>query len=258
MEEASHVEIDCATVSSNETNAGCDLQIKSVNGQRTASHYLHQMKHQRAEAMEKLREAIAQIGSGDLEAFIDYILRQIRRITATVSVPGNIRPGEPGSDLLQWTLRRVTCRCNGIITNDPRIVQQVIVLTRRHAYIFLLVMKKLEERISLSAIATLNLSVATASQPQKPLYRFRLTCSWNFMGALLRVMSDRNFVENLNVSELCRRMTNSFCTTRKDSMSARALRKGFDNPTPQILEQLLEELKICVKYVEKFIQRQRL
>jgi uncharacterized protein YcgL (UPF0745 family) len=78
-----------------------------------------------------------------------------------------------------------------------------------------------------------------------------------FLGALLRVLCDRDIVEDPNVAELCRRMSHFLYTGRQENISPHSLRNSFDDPKPEVLVKLLEELKLCEKYTEKFIDRQR-
>jgi hypothetical protein len=99
---------------------------------------------------------------------------------------------------------------------------------------------------------------SSGSNMQRSAPRFKFTRTVAFLGCFLRVLCDRNIIESPNVAELCRQMAGLFSTGRSDVLSAHCLRNYFDNPNPENLEKLLEELKICVRYTEKFIQRQRL
>jgi hypothetical protein len=259
LEAASRVEIDCTTANSKENNENrSNLRITAVNGQHSASHYLHFMKHLRAETMENLRETLPQIAPGDMEVFLDQALRRIRIIARSVCIPGDSISSEHRRRMFQWSVRQVQFRCNGKTAHQPQIINDVLVRTRRHAWIFYIVIKKLEDRINCCAGATLNVSVISPVREQKPVYKFRLTCTVAFLGAMLRVLCDRNIVENPNIAELCRRMANSFYTDRQNSLSPHSFRNFFDNPSPEILEKLLEEIRIWEKYTEKFIERQRL
>ncbi len=87
--------------------------------------------------------------------------------------------------------------------------------------------------------------------------RIRLGCPVSMFGALLRVMSDRQFFENQNTSELCRKVVASLSSQQAKQIGLKSLRNSFDDPEPETLERLLEELRVWVRYTEKFIDRQR-
>jgi len=157
-----------------------------------------------------------------------------------------------------WSQKQIHCICNGIETENTLHGLQAIHQTRRHAWIFYLVVKKLEDRIRCAAGANLFVTITPSSfSLQKPDSKFKLSCTVTFLGALLRVLCDRNILENPNVADLCRRMSLSLYTGRQENISPHSLRNAFDDPKPEVLMKVLEELKICEKYTEKFINRQR-
>jgi hypothetical protein len=185
-------------------------------------------------------------------------MRRVRRISLSIEV---IRlPGHPEQQnhTVQWSTRTLTCRHLGTSTFEPEIVEQALGQTRRHAYMFYLVTRRLEERINGCAGATLSIMVSSGDTPgSKPAQKFKLTCTVAFFCALLRVLCDRNLVENPNVSELCRRFAGACYTSRQENLSAHSLRNCFDDPSPEVLENLLQEALLVEKYIAAFISRQR-
>jgi len=259
LEKVSRVDIECTKVSPDgHSGTSGNLRVKALNGQHSAGHYLHYLNHIRSETMTNLRETIPQITPDELEIFIDYLLRRIRMIIRTVQFNDISGTGGRRRPVPQWSARRVTLRCNGKTSHQPGIIDDALAGTRRHAWIFYLVVKKLEERVTSCAGAMLNIPASSPSKPPKPFNRFRLNCTVAFVGALLRVLCDRNIIENPNIAELCRLTADSCCTARQNILSARGIRNCFDDPTPETLEKLLKEIKIWVTYIEKFIPRQRL
>jgi hypothetical protein len=259
LEKASRIEIDLH-IPNPENPEKHDNGIIgiSVNGQCSAQRFLHYMKDGKAVTMNKLREILPQIAPGDNEIFFEQVQRRIRRILQSVYII--YANGKESSSIQNvcWSQKQIHCRCNGIETENTLHGSKAMNQTRRHAWIFYLVVKKLEDRINCAAGAHLFFTITPSSFPlQKPDSKFKLSCTVTFLGALLRVLCDRNIVENPNVADLCRRMSLAFCTDKQESFSPNSLRNAFDDPKSEVLMKVLEELKFCEKYTEKFINRQR-
>lgn len=113
------------------------------------------------------------------------------------------------------------------------------------------ILRELEKasRISPAGMAA-RLSV---KQPDK----IRLNCTVAFFSALMRVLCDRNLVDKPNVSDLCRKVSGTCSTTRQQNLSPRSIRNHFDDPSPDVLEALLNEFRMCGNYTANLIQRQR-
>lgn len=258
LEEASHVEIDCTPVDSDEIGQNdSKIKITAVNGFKTSYNYLNFMSDQREKIMEKIRETLPEVAPENMETFIDMTQRRIRIMAHCISIPGRTQSNEPQQARICWTARHVTCRHKGKIIRQRQIIEEAINLSQRHALIFSLVLQRLELRLNGCLGVSLNFHASSEVRPKTHAYRFRINCTEEFMAMLVRLLYDRNIIDNPNIAELCRQMTNACYTSRKLYLSPHAFRKYFDNPTPEIIEKLLEEMRIATKYLEKFIQRQR-
>jgi hypothetical protein len=105
LEAASRVVIDCQPVDETSKAIHENLRVTAVNGMGSAYQFLHCIKHLKAEAMEKLREALPHIIPADREAFIDLAMRRVRRINLAIAVVRLPGPPEQQSHTLQWADR---------------------------------------------------------------------------------------------------------------------------------------------------------
>lgn len=260
LEKASRIGIDLHIPDpENPEKQGIRIIVISVNGQCSAQRFHHYMKDLKAVTMNKFREILPQIAPADTETFFEQVQRRIRRILQTVNI--TYTNGKEASSIQDvcWSQKQIHCKCNGVDTESTLHRSQAICQTRRHTWIFYLVVKKLEDRINCAAGAHLFVTIPPSLFPrQESGSKFKLSCTVTFLGALLRVLCDRNIVENPNVADLCRRMSLFLYTGRQENISPHSLRNSFDDPKPEVLMKVLEELKICEKYTEKFIERQRL
>ena len=257
LESASKIRIECLAMADPDFKSQKNIKIISVNGTGSASQFFHYMEHLRAGTMNNIRETLPQIAPADMEAFIDQVLRRVRKIGLSVMMTKTTGASGEWGETAQWATRSLSCRYQGRITAEPEIVREAIALTTRHAHIYYLVLKKLEDRINSCAGATLNIMVTSTGMPgTRPVKKFRLNCSVAFFCAMLRVLCDRNIVENPNVSELCRRIAAACCTSRQENLSPHSLRNCFDDPSAPALEELLAEVRIWEKYIMNFISRQ--
>ncbi|MEI6174930.1 MAG: hypothetical protein WCR01_14360 [Bacteroidota bacterium] len=258
LEEVSHVEIDSTPADPDETGQNENrLKITAVNGFKTAYTYLNFMRTQREKVMEKLKETMCEVAPEYTETFIDMVLRRIRIMVHCINIPDWTKLKETPPDQFFWNPRHVTCRHMGKITRQHRIIEESIALSQRYTLIFLLVMKRLKSRIKRYSGVSVNVPDSSEGKPKTHAYRFRINCTEEFMAMLVRLLYDRNILDNPVVSELCRQMTDTCYTSRKLQLSPGAFRKYFDNPTPEIIEKLLAEMRIATKYLEKLIERQR-
>jgi hypothetical protein len=155
-------------------------------------------------------------------------------------------------------MRSLVCKYNGSTSLDPEIISEVLQITRRYAWIYYLVLRRLEERINSCAGISLTSLVSSALQHKtNQAKKFRLGSTVDFYGAMLRVLCDRNLLEDPNVDELCRRMAGAVYTHRQDVLSPKSIRHCFDYPTPKALEKVLTETRLIEKYIIKFIERLR-
>jgi hypothetical protein len=258
LEAASRITIDCGPVDENNPAIHDNLQVISVNGMNSDFHFFHYMKHLKAGTIEKFRGALPQTAPDDGEVFMDYALRRMRKIGLTVAVTRSVPVRAQQDQTIQWSLRPLTCRYKGHKTLDPQIIAEALRITRRHAWIYYLVIRRLEDRINSCAGIIVTSIVSTALQHKtNQEKKFRLSCTADFIGATLRVLCDRNLLEEPNVDELCRRMAGSVYTHRQDVLSPKSMRNSFDNPTPESLEKVLTETRLIEKYILKFIEQQR-
>jgi hypothetical protein len=260
LEKASRIEIDLHIPDpENSEKQDNGIIVISVNGQVSAQRYFHYMKDSKAVAMNKLREILPQITPTDTEIFFEQVQRRIKRILQSIIIMNE--NGKKASSIQDvcWSQKQIHCKCNGVDTESTLHRSQAIRQTRRNAWIFYLVVKKLEDRIHCAAGAHLFVTIPLSLIPrQETGSKFKISCTVTFLGALLRILCDRNIVENPNVADLCRRISLSLYTGRQENISPHSLRNAFDDPKPEVLMKVLEELKICEKYTEKFIDRQRL
>ncbi len=258
LEAAARIRIDCQSVDKTNSTEGDILRVTAVNDMISACHFFHYMEHLRVEAMNKLRETLPQIATSDMEAFFDQMLRRVRKISHSVEVNRSSVPTDNHGMTVYWARRSLNCRYHYRNTQEPEVVRAALVNTRRHALTYYLVLKKLEDRIKCCAGAALGIQFTPLTfHGIKQGTKFKLTCSVAFLSAFLRILCDRNLVENPNVSELCRRIAAACCTSRQENLSPHSLRNCFDNPTPEVLENVREELRLCDKYIMNLIRRQR-
>ncbi len=256
LEEAATIRIECNAADGGSRRVSGNIKITSVNGATCAWHFLHYMEHLRGVVMERLREAIPRVGPGDMDIMLDQLLRRVRRIGRSAEVI-RLQEGCKATGLkAQWLKRFVRCRYQGRDTENPEIWEEAISLTHRYALIYLCEMRKLEDRITLCAATGFSIpAAAPANSGIRPAAKFRLSCSVAFFCAMLRTVCDRNIVENPNISELCRMIAAACCTTKQETLSARSLRNCFNNPTPKVLEEVLNEVHAWDRYLTKFISR---
>jgi hypothetical protein len=258
LENASRIRIECQSAEKTKFPAHPGLQITAISNCNSACNFLHYMEHVRAETMNKLRETLPQIAPADRETFIDQLLRRVRKATLSVTMTGSPGSANKPYRKFQWAIRHVICLYQGQRTYEPTIMTEAVALTCRHAMIYYLVLKKLEDRINSCAGSALNILATSSVNPVSThSQKFRLSCTVAFFCAMLRVMCDRNILENPNVSELCRRMAAACCTNRQENLSPHSLRNCFDDPSPAVLEELLKEVMLWEKYILKFIHRQQ-
>lgn len=258
LEAASRITIDCGLVNENNHAIHDNLRVITVNGMDTDYHFFHFMKHLKADVMEKFRGALPQTVPSDGEIFIDCALRRMRKIGLSVAVTRSATANEHEGKTVQWAVRSLICRYNGNSTLDLEIIAEVLQITRRHAWIYYLVMRRLEDRSNSCAGVNLTILVnSVALQKDSQAKKFRAGCTVDFIGAMLRVLCDRNLLEEPNVDELCRKIAGSVYTHRQNVVSPKGLRNCFDNPKPEALEKVLSEIQLIEKYIIKFIDRQR-
>jgi hypothetical protein len=259
LEESSRIEIELdPSVLENPAGQSVSSLVKSVNGQRSVQHYLHYMKDIKAETLDKLIEILPQVRPVDTESFFEQVQRRIRRTLQTITIINQYGPERPMIRNVRWNHRHVHFRCNGVVTENSPSCYRSLHQTHRHAWIFYLVVKKLEERTNGFAGVALLMSVTPPLRAEKASHpKFRLSCTVAYLGAMLRVIVDRNIIDKPNIAELIRRIGSAFYTVRQENIGLKSLRNAYDNPNDQILEQVLQELKLWERYIEKFIERKQ-
>ncbi|MEI6682443.1 MAG: hypothetical protein WCO44_07435 [Bacteroidota bacterium] len=258
LEEASRIRIECRRADNKNPAVSGNLVILSVNGCNTSSSFLHLMEHLRAQTMDMLRENLGQVSAGDTEAFFGLLQRRLRKIIHAVVVMKFPLHDENRQNRATWVMKMVNCRLEGEQTQDRVTMEEAVGLTRRHAWIYYLVLKKLEEWLNSLTGASLGIMVLSKGLfSGMPNRKFRLSCTVSFFCAMLRLLCDRNIFENPNISELCRSIAAGCSTSRQENLSPHSLRNHFDDPSPETLEELLAEVHIWEKYITGFLERQR-
>jgi hypothetical protein len=259
LEKASGIEIECRDAQEQTPeNQALRIVILSINSQTSGSKYLHYLDHLKAETLVKVREIVRQVDPNETDIFFEQLQARLKRLYLFFNLPENPTGGKPDHELVSWTPKFVRCLYDGKITHDPTILANVLHRTRKHALHYYRMLTKLEAKICyLSAASFLSPVTLSTPQPRSAPQKFRFNGSVPFLGAFMRVLCDRNLLENPNVAELCRRVADSISTSRQESLSPHSLRNSFDNPDPEVLSKLLEELKVCANYTEKLIERQR-
>jgi hypothetical protein len=239
---------------SQETNG--QIRIVAVCGKEDAGQLLNLMKHRKAELLEKMAAAISAISLSDLDIFMDQAKRRMRRIMACFTQQSSGIDNDEKVSGMTWNPNRLRCKCDETPEADPRIVAEVISLTRRHAKVAYLLMTELDKRLNFYAGASIQIIHSTEKGPDiTPKTRFRLNCTVSFLGTLFMVLIERNIIENPNITDLSRRIAALFCTPRQETISPSSLRNAVNCPDPQALEQLLNELQFMIRYVERTLER---
>ena len=259
LERDSQIRIDCRAEGVPSQGNNClSIRVAAVNGMASSWRFHHRIKHLKAEVLVKLREVIPQIAPGDLDAFIDMALRRVRRIARTVLVTGFGSREERNMQSVCWSPRQLRCFLGDTESSEPGLIGEALIQTRRQAWLYYAELKRLEERIGCLAGYAICLSDATSAEKNAGNEgKIRLTCTVAFFCAVIRVAYDRNLIEVRNVSELCRQISRNFCTARQENLSAHSIRNHFDNPSPEVLEEVMNEFRVDEKFIAKFIQRQR-
>ncbi|MCX6246155.1 MAG: hypothetical protein NTW10_00340 [Bacteroidetes bacterium] len=229
-----------------------------VNGLASPLHYLHYMRALKSGILQKLESALSCIAPGERAVFMQQVRRRIGRINASATIDDGPGSKARGRQRVSWVQERVHFFHNGHENPDPVIRESALVLSSRYALIYHLVTKRLEASVR---FCENNRNLFSTSLPShfKKNYRspIRLSFSVPLFGALLRVMSDRQVFEARNVAEFCRKLVSIVDSSERRRLGLRSFRIAYDDPLPETLEKLLEELKIWVRYTEKFIERQR-
>jgi hypothetical protein len=257
LEGMSSIRIDCFGDRNREESQNNGFRIR-VNGMDSPLHYLHYMRALKSCILQKLEATLASFPAEHRHIFMKQVYRRIRRITAPATVNDGPGSKERGRQRVAWVQERVHCFFNGRENPDPVIRESALVLASRYAMIYHLVMKRLESGVR-SCENNRNLFIPSLPAHYTTNYRspIRLSFSVPLFGALLRVMSDRQVFEARNVSEFCRKLVSIVDSSEGRRLGLRSLRIAYDDPLPETLEKLREELKIWVRYTEKFIERQR-
>ena len=226
--------------------------VKSVNSQTSARHYLDFMKRISSEALENLIEILHDIAPAEMDSFFELLKRRCRQFLRTVTVTKTLGTEVSMVKNVTWAPEYVFFMCNGEEIDLSLAGCKGVLQTRRHALIYFLIMKNLDDRVSAIADSAFMLNFSQKPTPAREIHiKFRLSCTVAFLGGLLRVICDRNIIENPNVAELCRRIAPSFYTERQENISPKSLRNSYDDPNSEILTQILQELKLWIRYIDR-------
>ncbi len=259
LELASEIRIDCKKVEENSIPAiFASIRVVAINGMDSSCLYLQQLRQLKDQALCRFREVIPLIALADIDAFIDLALRRVRQITRSVIVvefKGQmIGIGNDAS----FSIEQIQCFLEDDLSYDSLVYAEAMYQTRRQAWIYYLVLKRLSERIRCFTGGTIVMPVMSPVKLQaNPDKKIRVNATVAFVGAFLRVACDRGLIEVSNVSELCRWASENFCTQRQENLSPHSIRNHFDNPAPEPLKEVMQEIEIWDKYLAKFIQQQQ-
>ena len=191
--------------------------------------------------------------------FLDMILQHLMLIMNSVMLEELDHPTGLFDGDIYWAIDVMECYQKDQLSNDAIVYVDAMEQTVRQAWIFYLELKRLVEHIRWMAGASLSMPVIyQVGEAAKPVNKIRLNCSVAFLGTFLRVACDRHLIEVKNVSELCRWVSENFCTQRQDNLSPHSIRNHFDHPSSEALDQVNQELQVWGKYLVKLSQQLQL
>jgi hypothetical protein len=259
LEMVSQVRIDClSTEEKSSSSSDVALRVTAVNGMETSWEYMNLLRDIKTEVLGRYREVIPYVPPRQLDSFIDMSLRRMRQLKRSVVVTAyEVKGKGPYIDAC-WAFDVMQCFLDDVESDDYRVYLEAMQQTRRQAWIFHLELKRLEDRISCFAGAIIDPAVhSSCGHSFQPVQKIRLNCTVPFLGALIRVACDRNLIERPNVAELCRHLSVNYATVRQENISAHSLRNHMDNPNPNVLEEVKQEIQIWERYLSKFILQQQ-
>ncbi len=255
----SKIEITCKIAGATNDEQKQVLSILSVNSQKSERKYNNYLKFLKSVVLEDLKKTLHNIASENTEIFIEQAEDRISQIAGSVTNAKVKLKNGSFMHTTHWSAKVVTILCNEPNTLSPDQTTQAIIQTQGYTLIFDSTVKKIFERLSsyagISAYHSFSSEPEPQSTPENTIYKISGTLE--FTGAMIRVFCDRQLLETQNLSALCRQLSPYISTIRKEKPSPGNLRNCINNPKPEVLEKLLQEFKLCVKYTEKFIDRQR-
>ena len=141
---------------------------------------------------------------------------------------------------------------------DKLILSRAVTGTRRHALIYHQQIAKLQDILKSASGAAILIStpaVPVPAQTEKEIL-FNFNCSVSFLGAKLRLDTDRGLQVIPNIAEHCRYLSAHATINGNKRFSAQSLRNAYDNPRPEVIEQVEAEIKASLRYLGKLKDRQ--
>ena len=252
---AAQIEIGIETLSTCRKGANSLIKVTGVNGYSTPRRYCNYLQDLRVTSMTRLREIIPHINPAETEIFFGILLREVRRLLSSVRT---IKEEEltPASRAL-FTLSHVHCFCKGEESQEAAIRGEAILQTQRFALIYYLVLSKLEEHLTAACGASIVLPppMPAAEETEPPI---TANCVIPYIGALLRVFLDKEFITVKSVASLCLFISKNIRTKDQSHISAGRLRKLIDNPSIRHLEQVQMDIRTYDKYIDRLIILERI
>ena len=257
LDEATKISIlceECGTSVSGK-KAGQVIPV-SVNGRLSSLQYLHYLENLEAVTIQNLSLTVRRIPPNDRPAFFKLAERRLRKIAGTVCPVTTKKQINTAGTPVNWVRGRVNCRIDGMKITDEAIITQAIAATRRHAFLFYTRIKILQDFLKSAAGASVLLpSPEKDTEGHGNELLFTFSCSLSFLGARLRLDADRGLISIPNVAEYIRFLSAHTAINGNKRFNSISLRNAFDNPRPEVLEQLEEELKISLRYLSKLKDR---
>lgn len=226
------------------------IRIAELGGQPSPLQFEHYLNHLQAEWLAQLTEILAQVPLNERPPFADLLDRKFRR-AALVLLPG--QPQHPA-----WNPRRMEVIYNGRPVRDPGLAASVCLAARRFAVVYAALLSRIQNNLRTVVLSAGFGGVAAAAVPpaKKP-GRFLFNGSVKHLGAFFRVLVDRDIIKNPVIAELTRTIASLFSTPRQEEISPKSLRNAFEDPSPDVLQQMLVECRLVERYLEKLIDRQK-
>ena len=226
------------------------IRIAELGGQDSPLQLEHYLNYLQAGWLVQLQEILTQVQLNDRPQFADLLDRKFRR-AALLLLPG--QPQQPA-----WNPSRMQVIYNGKEVQDPMLTASVCQAARRYAVVYAALLNRIRGNLRTVVFSAVFGGVAaTAVPPAKRSGRLLFNGSVKHLGAFFRVLVDREIIKTPVIAELTRSIAGLFSTPRQEEISPKSLRNAFEDPSPEVLEQVLSECRLFERYLERLIERQR-
>ena len=228
------------------------VSLVNVNGYTSLAGYSGIVESSRKEFGRRFRKLLQETRPELQGRLIKDALARLGRL-GRATRPFAAYTGTPGDESHPASLR---CFANPLFRSDDGSLpgtcqkEQLARLTMAHAGFWYRSIGELKDE--LSALYTL---LESAGLPELMRYgkghenKIQLNSSVKLMAAFGQMMYDIRVIETRNKSQLCRLIARKFATTRQNNISAEKFRQHFENPDPEVIEQLYVNLS---KWTQNF------